>query len=606
MISKQINAPAQQDAAPSSTSATEFSTVTIEKNSAAARATVANVAIPEPATGDNEGDPELKFHAAGRDYHHSNVEVALISACVNKTKHLVRLAGELSTEDVYDEHNRALLRAMLEMMYQGTPVNGATLIAHLKATLPDFGDEWIVHVNRCAAATFNPKHIAAYIRKLKEATRIRGGDTYCQHAFSEAFCANLLKLRLPPSKCVGESWYQYVDGVWTLTDKNINRPLAMEVIHPHQREEKRCAAVLSHVESMSQVSSRIFSGAYKLDGPNLLVNVNNGTLVVDPAGAVAMRPHDKDDHFTLKLPTDYDPVAQCELFERTLAQCLPDSDDRQLLKVFGGYMLWPGCEHEASLVAYGEGRTGKSTVAGAIGNVLGKELCGSCGLEDLCASGSYSLPTLKNKMLNLGAELEGTEIATSANFKKLVSGEYLNAREIYGKPESMTTFCKLLFLSNHMPRFRSGSNAEERRLRLLHFNIQVETEDPTLKDRLRGEVSGILNWMLDGLHWLRQNKNIPRGGVKSEALAADFHKNNDPVKAFVEDCCTLGPMGVTPKLDLLYEFQSWCGTRGLPADKMENLFFKGLVQRFELKTIRRKNKEGVREYCFAGVALHHY
>ena len=142
MISKQINAPAQQDAAPASTSATEFSTVTIEKNSAAARATVANVAIPEPATGDNEGDPELKFHAAGRDYHHSNVEVALISACVNKTKNLVRVAGELSTEDIYDEHNRALMRAMLEMMYQGTPVNGATLIAHLKATLPDFGDEW--------------------------------------------------------------------------------------------------------------------------------------------------------------------------------------------------------------------------------------------------------------------------------------------------------------------------------------------------------------------------------------------------------------------------------------------------------------------------------
>ena len=77
-------------------------------------------------------------------------------------------------------------------------------------------------------------------------------------------------------------------------------------------------------------------------------------------------------------------------------------------------------------------------------------------------------------MLNLGSELAGTEIETSATFKKLVSGESVEAREIYGRPEEIRSTCKLLFLTNLLPRFRQGTNAEERRLRLLHFDKEPD------------------------------------------------------------------------------------------------------------------------------------
>ena len=553
------------------------------------------------ATGSAE-NPELKFHAEGRDYSYRNTEVALISACFNRPKVLIRVCATLSTEDIYDDDNNILMRAILDLYNQGVRPAPANVLAYLKGTVPDFGNEWIAHVNRCAAASFNPKHIAWYIKQLKKATAIRGGDTYCEHHFSESFCANLLKTRLADCKCVGKNWYEYVEGAWTLTDKSIYRKLAHEVIHPHQRQEKRAMGVLDHVESAYQVSERIFCGSYKREGENILINCANRTLVVDPTGAVAFRQHDKADYFTLKLAAGYDPKARCPLFDRVLSECLPDADDRLLLQVFGGYALYPGCEYEASLVSHGEGQTGKSTLAGTLGHVLGKELCSSCGLEELCEPGSYSLPMLKNRMLNLGAELEGNEIATSANFKKLVSGEFLNARQIYCKPEEMSTNCKLLFLTNHMPRFRAGTYAEERRLRILRFGQQVAAEDTTLKERLRGEASGVLNWMLEGLAWLLRNKYVPYGGAQSLELTEEFHKSNDPVSAYVKERCTLDPKKALSKTDLFDDFKSWCEASGLPGEKMQNVFFKRLIQLYDLKTAREKWGDK-RVYCYRGITF---
>lgn len=551
----------------------------------------------------NGGDESVQFRKEGTNFAYPNTELALLSACINRPKVLRLVCDTLSTEHFHDPHNNILIRAVLYLENAGVPVNPATVIGHLKATLEHFNEEWIAHVNQCAAASYNPKHIRGYIRQLQRAARLRGGDTYCEHTYSESFCASLLQMRLPPCKCVRGDWFEYGNGAWTKTAKDIYRTLALAVIHPYQRQAKRITDVLNHVESALQVSESIFSGAYKRPDGRILINVNNGTLEVDPLGKLTFRQHDPADYFTLKLAADYDPNARCELFDNTLTYALPDEEDRRLYQVFAGSVLMPSCEHEAALVCYGPGETGKSTLAETIGAVLGKELCGSCGLEELCKSGSYSLPTLKRKMLNLGSELEGTEIETSANFKKLVSGEQFSAREIYGRPEEMQTHCKLLFLTNHLPRFRGGTNAEERRLRILHFDREVVQKDPQLKSKLKAETSGVLNWMLEGLAWLLQNNYVPYGGDKAHELFAEFQQSNDPVRAFLVDCCQFDNSSSIAKHELFAAFKEWCEARGRKADKLENMFYKGLHQRYQVKTTRRKIVNKGREYWFEGVRL---
>lgn len=311
-----------------------------------------------------DGNPELQFHKAGRDFHNPNVEAALLSACLNNQKHVIKCAKSLSTEDLHNEANNAVFRAILDLNSRGTAINPASVITHLNAMSTGVPSDPITHVNLCAATAFNPAHIDGYIKKLKHATSIRGGDGYAAYKFSESFCAELMALRLPPCKCIGDKWYLFNQGEWKLTDKNTYRPLAMKVIHPCQREERRRSGVLDHVESDLQVSNTTFCGAYKQDGENILINVNNGTVVFDPDGNAELRPHDPADCFTLKIPTNFDRKAGCPLFERTLKECLPDEEDQLLLQVFAGYAFMPNCDYEASLVCFGEGRTGKSTLAG--------------------------------------------------------------------------------------------------------------------------------------------------------------------------------------------------------------------------------------------------
>jgi putative DNA primase/helicase len=206
-------------------------------------------------------------------------------------------------------------------------------------------------------------------------------------------------------------------------------------------------------------------------------------------------------------------------------------------------------------------------------------------------------------MLNLGSELNGKEVEESSNFKKLVSGEWINVRPIYGAPEDMQTWCKLWFLSNNMPRFSWGTDAETRRLRILYFGVKPKEKDPKLKEKLRAESSGILNWMLVGLLWLLKNKRIPNGGGTTAKMLERFDRGNDPVGAFLRERCGFGPDERALKSDVFASFKAWCEEAGLPSERLENLFFKKLANDHADIQTKRLKVGGKRDYYLIGLGL---
>lgn len=531
-------------------------------------------------------EPKLKFRLSGRDFNYSNFEAALLAAVFHgKPPGVLReILTKITTEDFTIVENRIIIEAMLNIHVNGGEVTTSSVLAHLKSTLEGFGPLWIDYVNRCASVAYNPMRISDYIGKLQEASAIRRGDTYTRYSYSEAFCAGLLKFHLPPMKCVGDSWYVYNGGIWELTGRDIFSLEAMESIHPDHRQASHADDLLDHVQRLSQVSQKLFCGAYKRVDDRILINANNRVLDVLPDGSVIPCDHAAEHHFTLKLPTDYDPVARCPEFEATLEYALPDEVDRNLLQVFTGYMLYPGCEFQKALVCFGDGGNGKSTLLEGVGHVFGEFLCSAAGLEDLCKPSGYSLSMMRHTMLNLGSELNGTEIEESANFKKLVSGDTMLTRQIYCKPSLMTATCKLVFLTNHMPRFRGGSHAEMRRLRILRFDRKPPVEDPFLGAKIKAERSGILNWMLDGLAILLQTRAIPRGGDGATMALEALNQSVNPVGAFVADRCKLDPVARVPRQTLLDAFVDWADQLGQKYHDPSSFFFKNLYERYpELK-----------------------
>lgn len=531
------------------------------------------------------------FHKAGHDFWVPHFEAALLSAVLNYPERASEFLAKLTPEKFYDQHNLALYVAALRLVNEGaTPTPEAVLLT-LKQVDPAPIEDWVTYVARIAAVHISPGDVEKYKSALGSAERRRGGASYCVHKFNESHYAELLRSRLPLVHCVGDQWYEFRDGCWQKTPRSTYRKLARECIHPYQRQHKRILDVLGSVESSLQVPETNFCGANKrTPSGTILINVANGVLELSPDSNTLL-PHDPAHGFTLKLPTSYDPGAGCPLFESVVSTALPDPADSHLLQCFAGGVLSPDAEHEAMLVAFGQGATGKSTVAAGIKAPLGDDLCSSLDIDALCSSNNYSLPSLKYKMLNLGSELKATEVGEASLLKAIVSGESFNVREIYGKPAPMRTTVKLMWLGNHLPKFKNGTDAELRRIRILHFNNPPDVVDRSLKSRLPAEASGILNWLIEGFWKLALEKEMPHGGKNSRSLLGVFAASNDPVGRFVADCCQLHIGGEVNKKVLFAGFVEWCNANGIVTNPDDSsYFFRMLRSRFpQFRYIRRKH-----------------
>ncbi len=153
---------------------------------------------------------ELEFRAAGRNYHHANAEVALLSAMLNESRRIRRICRALGTEEFYDWQTREVLHAILFLDNSGREVTPANVARIVKAVTGAFDENGISFVDECAHAAYNPKHIEIYIPRPERGDPCMWRRRHCAQRFSESFCVDLLLQRLPPIKCVRDKWHPSV------------------------------------------------------------------------------------------------------------------------------------------------------------------------------------------------------------------------------------------------------------------------------------------------------------------------------------------------------------------------------------------------------------
>lgn len=119
---------------------------------------------------------ELEFRAAGRNYHHANAEVALLSAMLNESRRIRRICRALGTEEFYDWQTRDVLHAILFLDNSGREVTPQMLLALSKPS-PGLSMR-MGSVSSTSAHTLpTTRNILKFIsHDLKEATRVCGGD----------------------------------------------------------------------------------------------------------------------------------------------------------------------------------------------------------------------------------------------------------------------------------------------------------------------------------------------------------------------------------------------------------------------------------------------
>lgn len=291
-------------------------------------------------------------------------------------------------------------------------------------------------------------------------------------------------------------------------------------------------------------------------------NVKNGLYQLSTG---ELKPHTPDFVSLVQSPVIYNPDAQAPYWMSCLDAWMegPEGEEKKiLLQQFAGYLLTPSMVHAKALFLVGDGGNGKSTFADTLGMVIGEQGTSRIDLEDLY--GMFGLKGLIGKRLNIIEEVGGNYYQ-SHKLKKLISGEELTINMKFKDQFKFRPTAKFIFAVNTMPRVDDSSTATERRIAVVQFNNNFRTNPNTdlrFSDGLLAqELSGILNWMIEGEKMLRKAKGF---AVTKEQLGilSDYREENSSVDGFVGECLSFVE-GETLSIRSAYdEYKEFCTKDG--------------------------------------------
>jgi len=240
-----------------------------------------------------------------------------------------------------------------------------------------------------------------------------------------------------------------------------------------------------------------------------------------------------------KLPVKYNPDADCPKIKDFLYDIFRD-EDIPVIQEFIGYCLWKSYDYAKVLVLLGDGENGKSTFLNLLTKFLAQENVSSTSLYGLLTNIKRRV-NLYGKLANLAAETPDAIKNTDA-FKKMTGKDLIEARKLYKQPFKFYNYAKLIFAANELPELDEHTHAMFRRMILIDCPYKFTTNpndnhkdaDTDILEKITSdeEMSGFLNWALDGLERLLKNDKFSETKTQQE-IQERWVRETDPERAFI-------------------------------------------------------------------------
>lgn len=317
----------------------------------------------------------------------------------------------------------------------------------------------------------------------------------------------------------------------------------------------------------------------QLDCDPYLFNVLNGT--VDLRTGRLLKPNSAH-YITKSSPIIYDPNAKCPQWKALLHKIMNGNERlMSFLKRAVGYSLTGDTREQGFIFSYGSGANGKSTFQNAI-----LELMGDYGLQAPSstfmvkhgnnAPATNDIARLRGIRFVSTIEVEDGQRLAESLIKQLTGQDKIVARFLYGEYFEFPPTFKIWMAGNHKPIIRGTDHAIWRRIYLVPFGVTIpETErDKTLPEKLRSELSGILNWAIEGvMEWQKEGLNPPD---EVKAATDAYRKDMDIFAQWFNECCREVNQARTPNKDLYESYVTWCGQNNVYA--VDNRRFIGCLE----------------------------
>lgn len=219
---------------------------------------------------------------------------------------------------------------------------------------------------------------------------------------------------------------------------------------------------------------------------------------------------------------------------------------------------------EALIIAYGDGRNGKSTFWNAISRVLGL-YSGNISADTLTVGCRRNIKPemaeVKGKRLLIAAEMQEGARLNDSTVKQLCSTDDVFAEKKYKDPFSFKPCHTLVLYTNHLPRVSASDDGIWRRLIVIPFGAKI-TGNSDIKNY--GEYlydnagDSILAWVIEGAKKVIElDYQIPVPACVQKAID-EYRNQNDWFGHFMEDCCDIDPSYKESSSGLYQAYRNYC------------------------------------------------
>ena len=219
---------------------------------------------------------------------------------------------------------------------------------------------------------------------------------------------------------------------------------------------------------------------------------------------------------------------------------------------------------EAMIIAYGDGRNGKSTFWNTLARIMGS-YSGNISADSLTVGCKRNvkpeMAEARGKRLLIAAELEeGTRLNTST-VKQLCSTDNVFAEKKYKDPFSFTPSHTLVLYTNHLPKVGATDTGIWRRLIVIPFKAKIEgnKDIKNYTDYLcENAGEAVLAWMIEGARRaVELGFKLPLPKCVQDAIHA-YREQNDWLGHFLNDRCEIDDEYVEKSGELYSAYRAYC------------------------------------------------
>lgn len=318
----------------------------------------------------------------------------------------------------------------------------------------------------------------------------------------------------------------------------------------------------------------------QLDVNDYILNVQNGTLDLSGDKPIFME-HSPDMLLSKICNVNYEPGAKCEVWEKFINEIMQNDKSKiEYLQKIAGLSLTGNTSEETAFILYGSTtRNGKSTFCETLIYLLG-DYALTMRPETLATKQNTDSRQANGDVARLcgcrfvnASEPPKRMLFDTALLKSLLGRDSITARFLHQREFEFIPKFKLVINTNYLPVITDDTIFSSGRLNVVSFDRHFEPyeQDKHLKDKLRRkeELSGILNWCLEGLRLYRKDGLKAPEAVQKATNA--YRADSDKIGNFINEC--LKKTDTNSKAKEIYDcYVKWCSDNGYGIENKGNFF----------------------------------